>query len=153
MEPGLPLEWTRGYAGGIARPEVEPCHAIVAVWQLLADRSFAGLLLLAPVQADPDGNLLVLAQIRPDTAQTLYQDDHVGTALLREHAPQASLALRTGRPQGGAADGRGVAREAIPVRAPTGRFPAVVLRVGRPFGGRRVSELEESYERCAASLE
>jgi two-component sensor histidine kinase len=139
-------------AGGISREEIEHFHALVAVWQLLADLCFADMLLLAPIQGDPDGNLLVLAQIRPDTAQTLYQDDHVGTALLREHAPQAVVALATGRPQTGPKDARGVERSAVPVLGPVGRFAGVLLREGRPFGGRNVSDLEQAYERCAEEI-
>src|SRR5688500_6252136 len=84
----------RARAGGISPEETEHFHALVAVWQLLSDLSFADLLLLAPIQGDADENLLVLAQIRPDTVPTVYPDDHVGTALLRELCLQPSLALR-----------------------------------------------------------
>jgi hypothetical protein len=140
-------------AGGIDPVEVEHFHRLVAVWQLLSDLSFSDVLLLAPITDDPDGDLLVLAQIRPDTAQTLYQDDHVGTALLAENAPQALRALQTGKPQRGAGgDPRGSQRAAIPLRSPLGRVPGVLLREGMPFGGRRVSALEQAYVQCADAL-
>jgi two-component sensor histidine kinase len=145
------LEELCARAGGISRQEVEHFHRLITVWQMLADLSFADLLLLAPMEDDPDENLLTLAQIRPLTAQTLYPDDHVGTALIAEYAPEAMRALRTGKMQQGRVDSRGVHREATPVRVGD-RVAAVVVREGMPFGGRRVSELEEAYSTCADAL-
>jgi two-component sensor histidine kinase len=130
---------------------VDHFHRLIAVWQILADLSFADILLLAPLENDPDRDLLVLAQIRPLTAQTLYPDDHVGSALIAENAPEAVTALSTGKQRRNRADPRGVHRAAIPVRV-GGRVPAVLLREGMPFGGRRVSGLEEAYSRCADAL-
>ena len=50
-------------------------------WRLLADLSFADLLLLAPI-ADEDGHrFVVLAQVRPTTGQTLYVTDLVGRVM------------------------------------------------------------------------
>src|SRR5213082_2049885 len=134
------LEELCARAGDITPREVEHFHRLMAVWQLLADLAFADLLLLAPLKEDPDENLLTLGQIRPLTAQTLYPDDHVGTALLAEFAPEALRALRTSKPQKGRVDSRGVHRA------------AVLVREGEPFGGRRVSELEEAYQTCAEIL-
>ena len=145
------LEELSARAGGISPAEVEHFHRLVAVWQMVADLAFADLLLLAPLADDPDCNLLVLAQIRPLTAQTLYPDDHVGTALLAEYAPAALRALRTGKIQRGKVDTRGVHTACIPFRVGD-RIPAVVLREGMPFGGREVSGLEEAYSTCAEAL-
>jgi len=145
------LEELCARAGGINEREVEHFHRLVAVWQMLADLAFADLLLLAPLADDPDGNLLSLAQIRPLTAQTLYPDDHVGTALLAEYAPEAVKALAKGKIQSGRVDSRGVHRAAIPVRVGD-RVPAVLVREGMPFGGRRVSNLEEAYSTCGDML-
>jgi two-component sensor histidine kinase len=145
------LEELCARAGGISQSEVDHFHRLVAVWQMLADLAFADLLLLAPLKDDPDKNLLSLAQIRPLTAQTLYPDDHVGTALLAEYAPEALRALKTGRVHKGRVDSRGVHKAAIPVIVGD-RVPAVILREGMPFGGRRVSGLEEAYQTCAEAL-
>jgi two-component sensor histidine kinase len=145
------LEELASRAGGISQAEVEQFHRLVTVWQMVADLSFADLLLLAPLEDDPDQNLLVLAQIRPLTAQTLYPDDHVGTALLAEYAPAALRALKTGKVQKGKVDTRGVHTACIPFRVGD-RVPAVVLREGMPFGGREVSGLEEAYSTCAEAL-
>ncbi|HVL80151.1 MAG TPA: sensor histidine kinase [Actinomycetota bacterium] len=138
-------------AGGIRPEEVDHFHRLVAVWQMLADLSFADLLLVTPIQDSPDGDMIVLAQTRPDSTQTLFPDDHVGTALVAENAQEARTALETGKPQRGAADGRGVLRVAVPVRVGD-RIPAVLVREGMPFGGRRVSSLEEAYQQCAETL-
>lgn len=142
-------------AGGISRGGIEHLRALVSVWQLIADLAFADLLLLAPIQGEPDGDMLVLAQIRPDTAQTLYPDDHVGTALLRENAPEAVLAMSTGSPQAVAPDARGVERYATPIRPPgEDAHCAVLLRDGMPFGGRsRVSVLEQAYAQATDALD
>lgn len=145
------LEELCARAGGVSQVELDHFHRLIAVWQMLADLSFADLLLLAPLQDDPDRDLLVLAQIRPLTAQTLYPDDHVGTALLAENAPEAIEALEAGELRRGSVDSRGVHRSAIPVRAGD-HVAAVLLREGTPFGGRRVSGLEEAYSTCADAL-
>lgn len=151
MSTSTLLEELCARAGGISKPEVEHFHRLLTVWQMVADLSFADLLLIAPIQDDPDENLLALGQIRPLTAQTLYPDDHVGTALISEFAPEAVSALRKGKIQSGRVDSRGVHRAAVPVRV-NGRVAAVVLREGMPFGGRRVSNLEEAYSTCADAL-
>jgi two-component system, sensor histidine kinase PdtaS len=145
------LEELCARAGGITQREVEHFHRLIAVWQMLGDLAFADLLLLAPLADDPDQNLLALAQIRPLTAQTLYPDDHVGTALLAEYAPEAIRALARAKIQSGRVDSRGVQRAAIPVRVGD-RVPAVLVREGMPFGGRRVSNLEEAYSTCGDTL-
>ena len=64
--------------------EVEHLSELVAEWRLLADLSFADLLLWLPIRRDekswPEGHL-VIAQIRPTTAATIFADDLVGTTI------------------------------------------------------------------------
>ena len=48
--------------------DVEWLHALVSDWQLLADLSFADLILWSPVR--DDGGWLALAQMRPTTGPT-----------------------------------------------------------------------------------
>ena len=64
--------------------EVEHLSDLVAEWRLLADLSFADLLLWLPIRKDekswPDGYVLI-AQIRPTTAATVFSDDLVGTEM------------------------------------------------------------------------
>ena len=57
--------------------DVEHLHSLVSDWQLLADLSFADLILWAPAK---DGTgWLAIAQMRPTTGPTSLQDDVVGT--------------------------------------------------------------------------
>jgi hypothetical protein len=71
--------------------EVEHLSDLVAEWRLLADLSFADLLLWLPIRRDekswPDGHLAI-AQIRPTTAATVFTEDLVGTSV---NSRQASV--------------------------------------------------------------
>lgn len=68
---------------------------LIGWWSLLADISFADLLLLAP--ADAEGTTFaVLSQVRPTTSQTLYRDDHVGFIVTEIDRPLAARAYRLG---------------------------------------------------------
>src|SRR5215469_11650192 len=49
-------------------------HSLVSDWQLLADLSFADLILWAPTR---DERWLAVAQLRPTTGPTSFQDDVV----------------------------------------------------------------------------
>ena len=64
------------------RPELEWLHSLVSDWQLLADLSFADLILWVPLRA-PDGERnpgwVAVAQMRPTTGPTSFPDDVVGT--------------------------------------------------------------------------
>ena len=58
--------------------EIEHVTELIAEWRLLADLSFADLLLWLPIRRDekswPEGYLAV-AQIRPTTAATVFTED------------------------------------------------------------------------------
>ena len=63
---------------------VDHLHAVVGEWQLLADLSFADYLMW--VRRD-DGELVCVAQVRPNTAPTVLLADAVGTLnCARRHA-------------------------------------------------------------------
>jgi two-component sensor histidine kinase len=62
---------------GLSTRQLLHLQRLVSWWGLLADLSFADLLLFAPVD-DSGRTFTVVSQIRPTTSQTLYQDDHVG---------------------------------------------------------------------------
>ncbi|MFC4335838.1 sensor histidine kinase [Salininema proteolyticum] len=55
----------------------EHLQRLVSEWQLLADLSFADFLLWGAV-ADRPGTYVCLAQVRPTTSQTAYEEDQVG---------------------------------------------------------------------------
>ena len=61
----------------LTEPDIDWLHALVSDWQLLADLSFADLVLWAALR---DGSgWLALAQMRPTTGPTTFLDDVVGT--------------------------------------------------------------------------
>ena len=98
--------------------DVAHLQRLVGEWQLLSDLSFADLLLWVPVGDGDD--FLCVAQVRPTTGPTAYQDDHVGQ---RQRAPRRQpqlVATREGRIfREGDPEWDGavpVRREAIPVR-------------------------------------
>jgi two-component sensor histidine kinase len=122
-------------------------------WQLLADLSFADLLLMCPSR-DPD-RLVVVAQMRPYTAQTLYQDDQVGRTLPRDEALFTWRALEEGRM---VREGEPVWRnetavrvEAIPVRH-RGRVVAAISQQANLATARTPSRLELTYLQTAGDL-
>ncbi|HYU58933.1 MAG TPA: histidine kinase N-terminal domain-containing protein, partial [Actinomycetota bacterium] len=126
---------------------------LVGEWQLLADLAFADLLLLAP---DRGGGFVVLAQMRPYTGQTVYQDDQVGRTLSAAEAPQAARAIDQARivREGDPVERGGVAVrvEAIPVRF-QGEVVAVVSQEQNLSAPRTPSRLELTYLRCAGDLD
>jgi two-component sensor histidine kinase len=121
---------------------------LVVAWGLLADFSFADLLLFAPV-ADSEGpDFVVLGQIRPTTSQTLYRSDLVGTIFTEAERPTVARARRLGEIiEGDLA--LPPMREpirvlAIPVRWKSETI-AVLTRESTPTIGRQLGELERTY--------
>src|SRR3954452_5669060 len=72
---------------------VDHLHAVVGEWQLLADLSFADYLMW--VRRD-DGNLVCVAQIRPNTAPTVVLADAVGTLNTGDDMPVVLAAFESG---------------------------------------------------------
>ncbi|HVS67510.1 MAG TPA: histidine kinase N-terminal domain-containing protein [Mycobacteriales bacterium] len=136
-------------AGGVT----EALHHLVADWQLLADLSFADLLLLVPDEGAEQ--FVVVAQIRPTTGPTAYQDDLVGSVVSTTQRPQLAVAINEGRisregdpvwsPQGP------LRQEALPVRV-AGTVVAVVARDTNLAAARTPSQLEIAYLRSANDL-
>ena len=65
---------------GLGPADIDHLHRLAGDWQLLSDLSFADLLMWVPVKAEPGRprDFLCVAQVRPTTAPTAYQDDQVG---------------------------------------------------------------------------
>jgi hypothetical protein len=131
--------------------DVDHLHCLVAEWQLLADLSFADLLLFLR-----DGDELVtVAQMRPSTGQTIYNDDMVGSVVPARERKMADLAFREericreGDPEW--ETGVPVREEAIPVRH-DGRVVAVVSRDSNLASVRVPSQLELTYLQTAGDL-
>jgi two-component sensor histidine kinase len=133
--------------------ETEHLARLVAEWQLLADLSFADLLLFA-LGREAD-RLVVLAQMRPYTAQTVYQEDQVGRLLHRAEASFTWRALEEGRivREGDPVwrEGTAIRVEAIPVRF-RDRVVAAISQQASLTTARTPSRLELTYLQAAGDL-
>jgi two-component sensor histidine kinase len=133
--------------------EVEKLHRLLAAWPLIADLSFADLLLWCPLGSGQ--GFLCVGQIRPVTAQTLHPEDVVGKVARPEELPVIDRAFAERRnwhrEQPLLIDGLHVRMEATPI--PFGdRVIAVMTKEGAPLIARRPGRLEHSYLECAAAL-
>ena len=138
---------------GLRGAPVDALQAIVSDWQIIADLSFSDLLMFA---RDPsDGELIVVAQMRPYTAQTIYQEDLVERTYPAEHKPSVTRAflegiiVRDGDPDW--STGVPVREEAIPVPF-DGEVIAVVTREANLSMVRAPSQLELTYLQAANEL-
>jgi two-component sensor histidine kinase len=150
--------------------DIDHLHRLAGDWQLLADLSFADLVLWVPID-DADGSaaadrtagaarfrgdlgFVCVAQVRPTTAATAYQDDQVGRVRNGPEVAHLVVALTQGRiwREGDPVwYGDTPARhEAIPVRWRTaegqpGKIIAVVSRDTNLTPARTPSHLELNY--------
>ncbi len=136
---------------GLSDAAVDHLQALVSDWQILADLSFADLLLFCQA---PEG-FIVAAQMRPYTAQTLYHQDLVGQVYPPKERPSVRIAFEQGRiVREGDPDwstGVPVREEATPVSF-DGEVIAVVTREANLSMVRSPSQLELSYLQTAAEL-
>jgi two-component system, sensor histidine kinase PdtaS len=137
---------------GLAGPDLVWLHALVSDWQLLADLSFADLVLWAPL---PDAGWLALAQMRPTTAPTALADDVVGTMrATRDELPLLTAMTerricREGDPEW--TRGIPIRHETIPVVA-RDRVIAVIERSTNLSAARTPSRLDLAYLKAADDL-
>jgi two-component sensor histidine kinase len=143
--------------GGVGPVERERLRTLVEEWALLADLSFADLLLCVPTlasrsDADEDPEFVVVAQVRPATGPTVHPSDLLGSRLRREGMTTAwreHRIVREGEPD--YEDGVPVRVEAIPVPL-DGRLIAVLVRDTNLVVTRWPSPLEATYLRSANDL-
>jgi two-component sensor histidine kinase len=132
--------------------DIDRLHSLVADWAMLADLSFADLLLCVRVKDPASEEYLVVAQVRPATGPTIYAEDMVAQTLRRW---TLSTAVREGRivREGDPEWERGVPVrvEAVPVRS-HGRVIAVLARDTNLSATRSPSALELAYLRTAGDL-
>ncbi len=133
--------------------DVDWLYLLIADWQLLADLSFADLVLWVPT-ADRSA-FVAVAQMRPTTGPTSLYDDVIGRVLPRGRRSQVDKAFdevricRERDPEW---------REDIPIREETipvvrdGRPIAVVARHTNLASARTPSRLELTYIHCADDL-
>ncbi|HKT05038.1 MAG TPA: histidine kinase N-terminal domain-containing protein [Rugosimonospora sp.] len=135
--------------------DVEHLHRVAGDWQLISDLSFADLLMWVPVAGGND--FLCVAQVRPTTAPTAYQDDQVGRVSGGPEVAHLHVARTQGRiwREGDPVwYGDTPARhEAIPVRR-LGRSQVIAV-IGRDTNlstARTPSQLELNYLTTADDL-
>jgi two-component sensor histidine kinase len=122
--------------------DLDHLHLLLADWQLLADLSFADLVLWLPTW---NGSGYVAgAQMRPTTGPTVFTDDLVGGFLPKGRRPLLDTAMSQGRIVGAGAEHALVPAQAIPV-VRDGRTIAVIARHADPATARRTSRLEDAY--------
>ncbi|GAA0328308.1 PAS domain-containing sensor histidine kinase [Actinoallomurus spadix] len=144
--------------------DLEWIHALVSDWQLLADLSFADLVLWVPLTGRRPrqgggppgvGGWVAVAQIRPTTGPTAYTDDLVGMVVepgrrgLIDVAWTEQRICREGDPEWGS--GIPVREEAIPVRR-DGRILGIIQRSTNLSSARTPSHLELTYLQSASDL-
>lgn len=137
----------------LSTADVEWLSLLLADWQIIADLSFADLVLWLP--AGDGSGYWAGAQMRPTTGPTAFVDDIVGSFLPAGRRPLVDAALREGRiAREGDPEWRDdvpVRVEAIPVRRGD-RLIAVVARNTNLQGVRTPSRLELAYLQTASEL-
>jgi two-component sensor histidine kinase len=137
----------------LAAEEAQHLARLVAEWQVLSDLSFSDLLLMC--RADERGRLVVIAQMRPYTAQTVYQEDQVGRFMDRQEAHFTWRALEEERI---VREGEPVWREGTPIRVEAipvlfgERVIAAISQQANLATARTPSQLELTYLRSAGDL-
>jgi two-component sensor histidine kinase len=135
----------------LSGPELEWLHSLVSDWQLLADLSFADLILWVPLRGPQDARSagwVAVAQMRPTTGPTSFPDDVVGTQVDPGERPVLDTARverrihRESDPDW--TSGVPVRAEAIPVTR-AGSVIAVIERSTNLNGARTPSRLELTY--------
>ncbi|WP_017571964.1 sensor histidine kinase [Nocardiopsis halotolerans] len=151
----------------LKQADLEWIHALVSDWQLLADLSFADLVLW--VRLRDDNGWVAVAQMRPTTGPTAFQDDLVETVLrddmtdvtsrsaprvigrraLIDRAWGEGRICRDGDPDW--SGGVPVREETIPVRR-KGKLIGVIQRSTNLSSARTPSRLELTYLQSAGDL-
>ena len=135
---------------GLSGASLEHLHALVTSWSLLADLSFADLLLFAPLEreeGDGDSRFIVLGQIRPTTSQTLYLEDQVGCIISGRERELVAATYDGGEISAGEVTtdiGERAQVQCVPVRF-KGHVLAVLSREAAPQVRRKPGELEQVY--------
>ena len=142
----------------LSSADLERLRAVIAEWQLLADLSFADLLLWVPIRENPkswpEGHIAV-AQMRPTTAATVYPKDLVGSKVSWGQRPWVDAALSDGEIQRDTEPELigelTVKEETIPVLH-KGKVIAVIARYRNVEQMRAPGKLEMTYREAAFDL-
>jgi len=127
---------------------IEHLGALISEWGMLADFSFADLLLYLPVRGESTTNWVIAAQVRAATGQTLHHLDLVGEKADDDERPLLAAALADGNIRKGEIHIPGLSdpasMTAIPVRLGD-RIVAVLTRETSSVTSRRPGQLERTY--------
>ena len=129
----------------LERDDIDHLQRLLGEWGLLADLSFADLLLHVP---DRVGTWYVVAHVRPATGQTIYHQDYVGSPAIDTEVPLLQKAFDSGEICEGEVQMDSVPDPvrfmAIPVRSGA-RVIAVLTREASSRIIRQPGELERTY--------
>ena len=138
--------------------EIEHLSELVAEWRLLADLSFADLILWLPIRKDdkswPTG-YVAIAQIRPTTTATVFNNDLIGSELVWgvndriDQALSSGEILRDSKPE--KVGDLMIKEEMIPVHF-EGKTIAVIARHRNSELMRSSSKLELNYREIAHKI-
>lgn len=144
--PGI-AELARVQAG-LDAAQARHLQLLVRSWALLADLSFADLLLFGRPGATAPGKMVLLGHVRPTTAQTIYRTDLVGELFDIGDRPIVRQVFSEGRSAEGEIHLIGADEPvrvfAVPVRF-RGEVLAVMTRETLPPLARPPSDLERTY--------
>ncbi|MBI4882776.1 MAG: histidine kinase N-terminal domain-containing protein [Actinobacteria bacterium] len=133
----------------LASNEIDHLQRLIGEWGMLADLSFADLLLYVPgASGADDESWYVVAHVRPATGQTIYHFDYVGTVAAGQEVPLLGQAYGGGE----ICEGEIVVENvpdpvqmmAVPVRLGS-KVIAVLTREWSSRSGRHPGELESTY--------
>lgn len=138
--------------------DINRLRAIISEWQLLADLSFADLLLWVPIRENskswPEGHVVV-AQMRPTTAATVHPRDLVGSKVNWGERPWVDAALSDGEIQRNTdpelVGDLHLKEETIPILH-RGKYIGVVARYRNVEQMRSPGRLELTYREAAFDL-
>jgi two-component sensor histidine kinase len=136
-------ELTRQFTS-LNRDEIDHLQRLIGEWGMLADLSFADLLLYVP---GDDGRWIVIAHVRPATGQTVYQMDYVGTPAEVE-LPLLDKAFQSGEICEGEIEVESVPEPVRMMATPVRRGDKVLAVLSREWAsrsGRQPGELERTY--------
>jgi len=134
----------------LSEVDLDGLHVLLGEWQILADLSFADLLLWLPTRGG--SGYVVAAQLRPTTGPTVLPDDQVGREADRHDLLLVNAAVSEGDFVSARVPDVGTAVDAIPVRR-AGRVIGAIERhcpAGRSRPGS--SALEDAYLASADEL-
>jgi two-component system, sensor histidine kinase PdtaS len=147
------LRHATGALDELSDAAIDTLDAVLEDWQILADLSFSDLLMYC--RGGRDGELLVVAQMRPYTAQTIYAEDLVGLTCALDERPAVARAFATGELVHASdpdwSSGVPVRLDAVPV-VYDDEVIAVVTREANLSMVRAPSQLELTYLQVANDL-